>query len=260
MHFGTFARYAKALKLYVPNQTRVGIVKDSSNRGTPLSLILDGRCPGYHSTKLKTRLIAENLIEEKCAACGLGPIWNGKAIALHLDHIDGDSTNHRLANLQLLCPNCHSQTNTYCGRNKKKGVKRELVTDEALTRALEESVSFNAALIKTGMKGAKPNYRRCEELCRRREDLATKYGVTLKENNVKASKKEISDARNLQIRSHNLHRVEALKDSGIDFKKMGWVTKAAFVVNISPQKVVPWLRRIEPSFLERCWLRKSPVC
>lgn len=55
----------------------------------------------------------------KCVECGIGDIWNSKPLTLHVDHIDGCSDNNRVSNLRLLCPNCHTQTDTYCGRNTK---------------------------------------------------------------------------------------------------------------------------------------------
>lgn len=58
-------------------------------------------------------------IKNKCFECGISETYNGKPIVLHCDHIDGDSDNNKLTNLRLLCPNCHSQTDTYCGRNIK---------------------------------------------------------------------------------------------------------------------------------------------
>jgi len=71
----------------------------------------------YNSTTLKKNLIKQNLLENKCSACGLGTIWNGKPIKLQLEHIDGNHYNNELSNLTILCPNCHSQTDTWCGRN-----------------------------------------------------------------------------------------------------------------------------------------------
>ena len=61
------------------------------------------------------------LLETKgfCEECGITDTYNGKPITLQCDHIDGNSDNHKLDNLRLLCPNCHSQTHTWCGRNKK---------------------------------------------------------------------------------------------------------------------------------------------
>ena len=50
---------------------------------------------------------------ERCVFCQIGPQWNGKPLVLQLDHIDGNSDNNMPDNLQLLCPNCHSQTETF---------------------------------------------------------------------------------------------------------------------------------------------------
>ena len=82
----------------------------------PLDEILAGDHPYYQTLKLKKRLIREGIFENKCSCCGLAE-WQGKEIALQLDHISGDNSDHRKQNLRLLCPNCHSQTDTWCGRN-----------------------------------------------------------------------------------------------------------------------------------------------
>lgn len=54
----------------------------------------------------------------KCEICCVKD-WNKKSLSLHVDHIDGNSDNNIPDNIRLLCPNCHSQTETFCGRNKK---------------------------------------------------------------------------------------------------------------------------------------------
>jgi hypothetical protein len=71
------------------------------------------------NTYLKKRLIKEKIFEDKCAICGQDNNWNGRYLSLHIDHKNGDSTDHRLENLRLLCPNCHSQTDNYCGKAKR---------------------------------------------------------------------------------------------------------------------------------------------
>ena len=45
-------------------------------------------------------------------------IWNGKALALELDHKNGNNSDDRPKNLRLLCPNCHSQQGTRGGANR----------------------------------------------------------------------------------------------------------------------------------------------
>lgn len=55
----------------------------------------------------------------KCVECGLTDSYNGKPINLTIDHINGVSDDNRVTNLRWLCPNCHSQTPTYTGKNKK---------------------------------------------------------------------------------------------------------------------------------------------
>lgn len=70
-----------------------------------------------NNCKLKKRLIREGLLTDICAICLLNPVWQGKPITLHLDHINGNNRDNRLANLRILCPNCHSQTATHGTKN-----------------------------------------------------------------------------------------------------------------------------------------------
>jgi Zn finger protein HypA/HybF involved in hydrogenase expression len=68
---------------------------------------------------VKKRLLSAGLIENRCQQCGLNE-WRGEAPNVHIDHINGVRDDHRLENLRMLCPNCHSQTPTYGGRNTKR--------------------------------------------------------------------------------------------------------------------------------------------
>jgi Zn finger protein HypA/HybF involved in hydrogenase expression len=70
------------------------------------------------SNSLRKRLIAEGLKQHKCECCGITE-WNGKPAPIELDHINGNHHDNRLENLRILCPNCHAQTDTYRGKNKK---------------------------------------------------------------------------------------------------------------------------------------------
>lgn len=81
---------------------------------------------------LKFKLIKFGVIENKCSICNIHNMYNGRALNLHLDHINGNPFDNRIENLRLLCPNCHSQTDTFCGKNKKshllnKTIKKDKV-------------------------------------------------------------------------------------------------------------------------------------
>lgn len=73
--------------------------------------------------KERAHLLRRALLElgrpYECGVCKQGSLWNGKKLVLEVDHIDGNSHDHRPENLRFICPNCHSQTKTYAGRNKK---------------------------------------------------------------------------------------------------------------------------------------------
>ena len=78
-------------------------------------LVRDSPWRGASST-LRDRLVAEGVLTWACAECGITS-WNGQRAPLQLDHVNGAPRDNRRENLRLLCPNCHAQTPTYCGRN-----------------------------------------------------------------------------------------------------------------------------------------------
>ncbi|MEU4094013.1 HNH endonuclease signature motif containing protein [Streptomyces sp. NPDC026673] len=72
-----------------------------------------------HSDRLKRAMLAKG-VAERCALCGTEPVWCGRPLPLEVDHLDGNWRDNRLANLRLLCPNCHATTDTYRGRGKRR--------------------------------------------------------------------------------------------------------------------------------------------
>jgi hypothetical protein len=106
----TLWRRAKSLNL------KWSDLKRKSPFRTDLIDILEGKHPEFQTFKLKGKLLSEGIKQNKCEICEIEN-WNSKKLNMHLDHIDGNSHNHLLENLRMICPNCHSQTETYCGKN-----------------------------------------------------------------------------------------------------------------------------------------------
>lgn len=96
-----------------------------------------------------------------CYNCGLTD-WLGGKLILELDHINGDNTDNRLENLRFLCPNCHSQTENYKGRNINSGKLK--VSDELLIKTLKEEGNIRKALLKVGLSPKGGNYERAYRL------------------------------------------------------------------------------------------------
>lgn len=69
-----------------------------------------------HQASLRRYIYRNNILPYQCLWCGLKDTYNNKPLILQLDHIDGDRKNNSIDNLRWLCPNCHSQTETYCRR------------------------------------------------------------------------------------------------------------------------------------------------
>ncbi len=95
---------------------------------------------------------------QMCEHCGI-TTWLNQPINLEVHHRNGDRTDNSLENLQLLCPNCHSYTNTFA-KPKEKREKSE----EEFVNALKASKSIRQALIKLDLTPAGGNYDRAWEL------------------------------------------------------------------------------------------------
>ena len=119
MKYETMNRYFKKYGIdYKGNPHRIGMPHEESR--IPLEKIFNNEVV-YSTASLKKRLIEAGIKENKCEnpECGINE-WNGKEIPLELHHIDGNHYNNNLDNLQLLCPNCHAQTEFFRGRKSRK--------------------------------------------------------------------------------------------------------------------------------------------
>jgi len=103
------------------------IRSSSINKRIPLCYIMVENS-NYQTKNLKIRLIKENILDYACERCGNKGEWMGKKLVLQLEHRNGKSRDHRLENICFLCPNCHSQTETYAGKNSS--MKKNRICDQ----------------------------------------------------------------------------------------------------------------------------------
>ncbi len=111
---------------------------------------------------IKKIVLKEKLIKYICADCEIENEWNNKLITLELDHKNGVGNDNRICNLRFLCPNCHSQTETFRGRNINTGKKK--ISDEDLKDALQKSKNIRIALQSVELVAKGANYIRANKI------------------------------------------------------------------------------------------------
>jgi len=90
----------------------------SFKRRKTLQEYLDTR-KSINGQEVRKKLVEEGYSEDKCELCNLPNEWNGQPLTLQLDHIDGNRYNNTIQNFRIICPNCHTQTKTHSGKNRK---------------------------------------------------------------------------------------------------------------------------------------------
>jgi hypothetical protein len=114
--------------------------------------------------RLRKRIKLEQ--NNKCNLCGLDS-WNGKSLTLELEHKDGDHHNNERNNLECLCPNCHSQTDTWRGKNKRN--KRNKISDDEIIKTYIKNKNIRQTLIEVGLSAKGGNYKRLHQLIKKYE-------------------------------------------------------------------------------------------
>jgi hypothetical protein len=164
------------------------------------------------SFKLKNRLLAEGIKEHKCEnpECGLSE-WHGKPIPLELHHINGDNTDNRIENLQLLCPNCHAFTDNYGGKNQKlnKAKKEQEKKIKGLSEGEKKEI-INCSLNNDSIKKIAEKTNHSERTIKK----------ILNENNIKINKnnkiKKENDTKILSI-IDSIKRTRSFSKTGKEF-------------------------------------------
>ena len=177
---------------YAGNPNRSGFVHEESR--VPLSKILNNEVT-YSNTSLRKRLIECGLKEKKCECCGITD-WNGKEIQFELHHIDGNHYNNNLDNLQILCPNCHSQTDTF--RKTKTFIKKKEVNSDYSNVDLLEKQTKNKKVTKNKSSKEESIKRFCsycgKELTKKGQIKYCSYECTRKAN---SKRPELSELREI---------------------------------------------------------------
>lgn len=149
-HFGTIKIEKLSRNSYTAMSDEEFFVSDSHRQGSSIiKRLIDG---GYREYKCEN----EN--------CGISE-WNGKPLRLQVHHINGDHFDNRLENLQLLCPNCHAQTDTYARQNKNIVKNRFSVTSRAKEIIYDKESSFIETPIETEIKYINNNEKKYCKLC-----------------------------------------------------------------------------------------------
>lgn len=117
-----------------------------SSRRAKLTDILVKDSTYTNSYNLKNKLYNEGIKEHKCEVCGISE-WNDKKLSLQLDHVNGDSLDNRLENLRIICPNCHSQTDNFAGKSKKKSERNIKKSLPLIWRKIKLVKTFKKCLV-----------------------------------------------------------------------------------------------------------------
>jgi hypothetical protein len=118
----------------------------------------------YSRWHLKRRLFEQGLKERRCELCGQGEVWQGRPMALIIDHINGTRDDHRLENLRIVCPNCAATLDTHCGRRNRLRPRRcEACRREFAPRsAAQRFCSRPCAAQRERPRGPRPDLRKVE--------------------------------------------------------------------------------------------------
>lgn len=218
-----------------------------------LEKILNGELKVRYSGCFKLRLLERDIIENKCSRCNITD-WLGEKISLELDHIDGDNWNNKLENIRLLCPNCHAITDNYKGKNRKdlkkfnlnepkKGV---LFYKKDILRLYKEGLNISQILKELNL------------------NIGGNYLMIYKifeENNIEIPKKEdkaiLLKEKELKLMEDNIlkfkKQIELIRNSNIDFNKIGWGKKVSELTGFTPSWSLKWVKKNLPEFADKCW-------
>lgn len=204
--------------------------------------------------RVKKIILTEKLIEYKCKECGIFE-WNNKIIILELDHVNGIRNDHRLKNLRLLCPNCHSQTETFRGRNINNGIKK--ISNEDILTELKKGITIRQSLLNLNLAPLGGNYKRVNKIIYDNnfiyEKTKDKIKKVKKEKIIKEKSKCINcnndcNSRNTKFCCRECYKsykkiennIPSIEDILIAFKKLKSFVQVGKYFNISDNGLRKW--------------------
>ncbi len=131
--------------------------------------------------RIKKLLFKFEIKERKCECCCIAEIYNNKPLTLQLHHIDGNSMNNNISNLQILCPNCHSQTDNF--RKCKK------ISDDDILFACKDSLTISEVIKKLKKHPSGALYMRVEKVIAEYDIPIAKYSYGKRSYNTTANEK-----------------------------------------------------------------------
>lgn len=169
-----------------------------------------------NSSKLKKLLIKQNILPDKCNKCGLTSIWQDEPINLHLHHRDGNNRNNVVENLEILCPNCHSQTHNYSGKKKQKA-KHNIISEQEIIDAIKTSYNKRQALLKLGLCSYGGSYQRINQIIQ-------KYDLNFLENPLIQKRKEIEllseEFKSTKFKEYQEKRLKTMREKYQGYDKI----------------------------------------
>ena len=140
-----------------PDVRKARIGKSVETKKTKHELkLIDASFDDLSFFQKRKRILSEQ--NYKCLCCGINQEWMGKSLIFELDHIDGNRKDNSRCNLRMMCPNCHSQTETFVGRNIKK------VSDSEILKEINLCENLHQLCKKVGLQPCKRSYDRIKAL------------------------------------------------------------------------------------------------
>lgn len=144
----------------LPDETKLKMAMMRGKRFYSIDEVLS-EYSTFAMSKVRQVILENQLLDYKCNNCGIFE-WNNIRLGLELDHINGYNLDNRLENLRFLCPNCHSQTETFRGRNKNTGQKT--VDDSVIIENFAKTKNIRKTLILSGLAAKGANYNKVKRI------------------------------------------------------------------------------------------------